>query len=71
MVSYSLFLSFQYIWRETKILYKSLPITGFDPRTSVVESNRSTNWGTTAAQKVKIMLYSFKAVANLINILQS
>ena len=31
-------------------IYKSLPTTGFEPRTSGVGSYRSTNWATTTAQ---------------------
>ena len=31
------------------VLYKSLPMTGFEPRTSGVWSDHSTNWATTTA----------------------
>ena len=48
--SFSLFLSFQYSWQQTKnVRCKRLPMTGFKPRTSDVGSNRSTNWATTTA----------------------
>ena len=31
---------------------KFLPMTGVEPRTSGIESNRSTNWATTTAQNI-------------------
>ena len=46
--SFSLFSSFQYNWQKN-VQYKFLPMTGFEPRTSVIGSDRSTNWGTTTA----------------------
>ena len=33
------------------VRYKFLPMTGFEPRTSGIGSNRSTNWATTTAHK--------------------
>ena len=56
--SFSLFSSFQYGWLETNVQYKFLPMTGFEPQTSVVGSYCSTNWGTTNAISV-INLFSW------------
>ena len=47
---FCLFSSFQYSCQYTNVPYKSLPMTGFKPRTSGVGSDRSTNWATTTAQ---------------------
>ena len=41
--SFSLFLSFQYSWQYTNVLYKRLPMTRCEPRISCVWSDRSTN----------------------------
>ena len=49
--SFCLFPSFQYSWLYTNVPHKSFPMTGFEPRTSGVGSDRSTNWATTTAPK--------------------
>ena len=41
--SFCLFSSFQYSWQYTNVPYKSLPMTGFEPRTAGVGSDGSTN----------------------------
>ena len=48
--SFSLFSSFHCSWEYTNVLYKSLPMTGFEPQTSGAGSKSSTNWSTTTAQ---------------------
>ena len=50
-VSFSLFLSFQYTVDSIQMfnINKFLPMTGFEPRTSGIGSNCSTNWATTTA----------------------
>ena len=50
--SFSLFSSFQYSWQLINIQYKSLLMTGLEPRISGVGSNRSTNWATTTAPQL-------------------
>ena len=49
--SFSLFSSFQNTIDSKQMfnIYKILPMTGFEPRTSGIGSNRSTNWATTTA----------------------
>ena len=37
------------------MLNKILPMTGVEPRTSDIESDRSTNWATTTSQALKIV----------------
>ena len=37
------------------MLNKILPMTGVEPRTSGIKSNRSTNWATTTAQRTLIV----------------
>ena len=37
------------IGKQLNDRYKSLPMIGYEPRTSVIESDRSTNWATTIA----------------------
>ena len=51
---FSLFLTFQFSSQETNVLHKSLPMTGFKPRTSGVKSNHSINWATTTVQNHNI-----------------
>ena len=46
--------SYQYSWQETIALYISLSMTGFEPRTSGIASNHSTNWATTTARYTKL-----------------
>ena len=46
----------EYIW------YKVLTMTGFEKRTSGVGSNRSTNWATTTAPRLRIVKIRQKAV---------
>ena len=43
---FSLFLSFQYTVDSKKMFNNFLPMTGFEPRTSGIGSDRSTNWAT-------------------------
>ena len=53
--SFSLFSSFQYTV-DSKQMYnvnKFLPMTGFEPRTSGLGSDRSTNWATTTAHSTE------------------
>ena len=52
---FSLFLYFLNSWTSIQVI-KSLPMTGYERRTPVVGSNRSTNWATTTAQ-IKIIYY--------------
>ena len=49
--SFPLFSSFQYTVDSKQMFYinKFLPMTGFEPRTSGIGSDRSTNWATTTA----------------------
>ena len=47
--SFSIFSSFQYSWQLTIVLNKSLPIAGFDPRTSGVHG--SDDWATTTVHE--------------------
>ena len=49
LASYSLFRLFN-SKQQTRGQYKSLPITGFKPRTSGVGSDRSANWASTTVQ---------------------
>jgi len=53
--SFSLFSSFQYTVGSKQMfnINKFLPMTGFEPRTSGIGSDRSTNWATTTAQMSK------------------
>ena len=48
---FSLFSSFQYTVDRIQMfkINKFLPMTGFEPRTSGIGSNRSTNWATTTS----------------------
>ena len=46
--SFPLFSSFQYSWQLTNVRYKRWLMTGFEPRTSGVGSDCSTNWATIA-----------------------
>ena len=39
-------------------VFKSLPMTGFEPRTSGVGSDRSTNWDTSTAQPEYLLAQS-------------
>ena len=48
---------------DTNVPYKSLPITGFKPRTSGVGSDRSTNLATTTAQEGKLLVMCKSRVA--------
>ena len=50
--SFSLFSSFQNTIDSKQMfnIYKILPMTGFEPRTSGIGSDRSSNWATTTAQ---------------------
>ena len=50
---FSLFSSFQYTVDSKQMfnINKFLPMTGFEPRTFGIGSNRSTNWATTTAKK--------------------
>ena len=43
-----------YFFRQLTVYVqdKMLPITGFEPRTSGIESDRSTNWATNTAQEL-------------------
>ena len=41
--------------KQINIRCKSLPMTGFEPRTSGVGSNRSTNWATTTALLLTVL----------------
>ena len=45
--------------------YKILLMTGLEPRTSEIGSERSANWATTAVHEILQMLFSFKAWAEL------
>ena len=47
---------------------KISPMTGFEPRTSGVGSDRSTNWATTAAMLVVMLLKSFCVTCLLLKI---
>ena len=51
-----LFSSFQYSWQYR--FNKFLPVTGFEPQTSGIGSDRSTNWATTTALSC-LKLFSF------------
>ena len=48
--TFSLFSSFQYTDDSKQMLYNFLPMTGFEPWTSGIGSDRSSNWATTTAQ---------------------
>ena len=37
------------------MFYKNLPVSGFEPRTSGIGSNRSANWATTTALKSDLL----------------
>ena len=51
-----LFLCFVFSTVNSKYVhYKILPMTGFEPWTSAIESDRSTNWATTISQEKKIL----------------
>ena len=49
--SFSLFLSFQYTVDSKQMfnINKFMPMSGFEPQTSGIGSDRSTNWATTTA----------------------
>ena len=49
LASFSLFSSFQYTVDSKQMFNKFLPMTGFEPRTYGIGSDRSTNWATTTA----------------------
>ena len=51
--SFSLFSPFQYtvVSKQMFFINKFLPMTGFEPRTSGIGSDRSTNWATTTSLK--------------------
>ena len=53
---FSLCLSFQYNWQS--ILWKNSPMTGFEPWTSGIGSNRPDNWATTTAQELIFVIES-------------
>ena len=44
------------------IQYKFLPMTGFEPWTSGIRSDRSTNWATTTAPQKDSFLYLFSSL---------
>ena len=48
--SFYLFYSFQYSWQQTNVLYKCLPMTGFELKISCVRSDRFTNWAKTSSK---------------------
>ena len=55
--SFSLYSSFQYTVdsKQMFIMNKFLPMTGFEPRTSGIGSDHSTNWAKTTAQLTRIL----------------
>ena len=46
------------------IQYKFLPMTGLDPQTSGIRSNRSTKWATTTAPSIVIIIPRYCATLN-------
>ena len=56
LASFSLFSSFQYTVDSKQMfnINKFLPMTGFEPRTSGIGSDRSTNWAKTTSQIFKL-----------------
>ena len=52
------------------MLNKILPMTGVEPRTSGIESDRSTNWATTTSQKL-LLIISMSGSVNKLDIILS
>ena len=49
------------------MLNKILPMTGVEPRTSGIESDRSTNWATTTShQSILLLNYSIELIRILL-----
>ena len=46
---------------------KILPMTGVEPRTSGIKSDRSTNWATTTSHLCKVINFRATALCKLIN----
>ena len=63
----SLFSFFQYTVDSKQMFYinKFLPMTGFEPRTSGIGSNRSTNWTTTTALIKVFWCHNSKSISSL------
>ena len=61
--SSSLFSSFQNTVdsKQMFFVYKFLPMTGFEPQTSGIGSDRSTNWATTTSQLQNLFITSVPA----------
>ena len=51
---------FNTVDKQLNVRYKSLPITGSEPRISGVGSNQSTNWATTTARRKAKFLVAIK-----------
>ena len=66
--SFSLFSSFQFTETNVQCKYKFLPMTGFEPRTSGIGSDRSTNWAKTTslppAKHKMLCLWNYKKIEN-------
>ena len=52
--------------KQINVRYKSLPMIRFEPRTSGIQSNRSTNWATTIAQWYACLIAMFKNKLNIL-----
>ena len=63
----SLFSFFQYTVDSKQMFYinKFLPMTGFEPRTSGIGSDRSTNWATTTALIKVFWCHNSKSIGSL------
>ena len=56
--------------KQVNVQNKSLPMTGFKPRTSGIRSNRSTNWATTTAPTSSVIISHLLKVITTISIYQ-